>query len=174
MFKKMFLVLTILALPVVLFAGEQRSLKFGEEGFNSVAKVQVYVDKDEPTPRCKCVRFSVLVDDRQPGIVGATFINKVAVVVEGLEPSANEESSRILTPWSIWRSPDSPGRTSQVVVQVPEDVSFENVRFRVLALKNRALHPDYDELVIDTQGKFSGADVNSLKASTVQELLRNK
>jgi len=171
--QKIFLVLVVLALPAISFAkGGQKSLKFGGEGVNSIARVQVFVDKEEAAPRCKCVRFSVLVDDRQSGVVGTTFISKVMVAVEGLDPEKDQDSSRVLTPWSVWRSPDSPGKTNQVVVEVPVDTDFKDVRFRVLALKHQALHPDYDDLVIDTQGKFTGDEVNSLKPSSVQELLQ--
>ena len=104
--KKIFLVLVVLALPAISFAkGGQKSLKFGGEGVNSIARVQVFVDKEEAAPRCKCVRFSVLVDDRQSGVVGTTFISKVMVAVEGLDP---EEDQGLAAPPGPDPHPETP------------------------------------------------------------------
>ena len=177
MCKRVFVLSSVFVLSFVFSASaaSKRSLKFGEPGINSAAKVHVYVDSREPAPRCRCVRFSVLVDDRlRNGIVGTTFINKVVVLAEGLDPEREEDASRVLTPWAVWRMPNSPGKTSQYILQLPSGSDGSDVHFRVLALKHKNLHPDYRDMVIDAQGEFTGADVSSLKASSVEEVLREK
>ena len=149
------------------------SLEFGGAGPKGVAKLQVYIDKDESQPRCMCSRFSVLVNDRDDR-VGATRISKVTVVTTTKTASGEEKSSKKeFTEFrAVFRNPQSPVKTAQILNL---GRNTKDLQFKVMAERKKCMNPTQPackKMVVEVLGEFNGADLADLVPVRATEIAR--
>jgi len=153
--KNLFLV-GILLVSGSALAGN--SLEFGERNANGVAPINVYVDANEPAPRCLCDRFNVLVADRT-GAIGGTFISKVMILAEGKNKTELVEAESLS---ALYRHPSSPAKTNQFIF---EKMGRSGFIYTVLAMKRKCMNPTVAECkknIVDVKGKFTSKDLSTL------------
>ncbi len=164
--KKLILCIVFLLIPNFVFA--KKSIKFGKgEGVVTDAKVHVYIDKSDPTPRCMgCLSFSFLVDDVS-GILGSTYIEKIEIT-----PS-NTVCELLYSPQSldlksIFDSETSLHKSEQFEIEGDENCKPNNFVFNFTAFKRSCI--TCSDLVSDISGSFTGKDVLKLKPISPKNL----
>ena len=168
--KKLFLIFLTMGFSLGTYAAD--SLQFGGLNSNGLSKVQVYVDQDEPKPRCPCISFNVLIADRDQ--IGGTYIEKVLLIIKNKKESDGLSEPRIIELNefnALFRHPSSPTKSEQVSISL--DGQPKDMEFQLLAMKKQCLNPTVPECnntIIDVEGTFTGKDVLDLPEVSANEI----
>jgi hypothetical protein len=154
---------------------KELSLKFGETGTYSEARVHVFIDSDQTPPRCPCYRFTFAVDDAQ-----LSELRDEKVVLWVVDP-VNEEGirgSQVFDLSPVYPHPESPRSTAQAIFRIPNSVASagSDMHFQFLTLRRRCSdpqNPTCSEFVTSVQGAFTGSQLVRLPAVSVNELFEN-
>lgn len=161
----------VLGLLVSFNVNAADSLMFGPKGANTSSQVHVFIDKAAPAYKCKCARFSFMVDDIT-GAVGGTIIDKV--VIWGTDKSDYSSlEGHVLTGLTevdatVWTSPRV---SEQVVYNINTKAS--DMEFKFIAMRRKCLNPTAaacGEYEIVTQGTFTAADVMGLSSVSADKI----
>lgn len=149
------------------YANTPRSLVFKPEHPGNMDRMHVFVDKTAPNPRCRCTRFTVLVDDRRDFRPGATVVSEVQIRAIRDGKVIRKE---VLPVSALNRNPKSPVLTGQFMLVGPE----KGVKFEVSALKYRCMNlgaPGCRKKIKALTGKFEAKQVLQLVPSTAYDVL---
>jgi hypothetical protein len=161
----------LFSLPLVAEA-QPSSLRFGPSGTYSDARVHVFIDADQPPPRCACFRFSFAVDDAQSG-----EIRDDKVVLWAIEAQAPNETrgSHVLDLVPVYRHPESPTRTTQALFRIPYSTlnGGSDMQFHFMTMRKKCrdtANPQCREYVPSVQGTFKGRQLVELSATRIGDL----
>ena len=150
------------------------SIPFGSEGAYSNAKTHVFIDKEQLPPRCNCFRFSFLIDDRLNFKVPP--IEQVMVWLTEVNGNNVLYSPKVMSLKEISTHPMSPRKSVQIIyrLQPQPDGKPATMKAKFVALRQRCSiksDPNCSDLVIDTQGEFTGKQLQTLTPVKASDLL---
>lgn len=180
----------MIIMSVFLFGGSFSSswavdsLTFGGPGHITSSKVHVYRDKSNPVIQCKdakCFSFSFLVDEMMtlPGAMTFSHVMFWATYDRKIWGEKKKGNAEALSLEGIWRCPDTPEKTRQVVVKVSEKkkIDISKLKFHFLVMKKKCFNPMLDgcnDWEINVEGEFRASELQSLKPINVKDLKKNK